>query len=59
LGDRVASGKVVSIRYLVRDGDGALLVDNRTDGAPWSYLHGARRAIAGLEHALDGRAPWR
>jgi FKBP-type peptidyl-prolyl cis-trans isomerase 2 len=54
--ERVASGKKVSLRYRLKDGDGALLADNLTDGPPQTYLHGARRMIPGLESALHGRA---
>lgn len=51
----VEQGKVVSLRYRLEDSSGALIEETFTGAEPYSYLHGARQVIAGLEQLLEGR----
>ena len=49
----VEAGKVVLIRYALKDEDGNVL-DQTKVGSPLPYLHGAGNIVVGLEKALDG-----
>jgi FKBP-type peptidyl-prolyl cis-trans isomerase SlyD len=51
----IADGKVVSIQYTLRNGDGEVL-DQSTPGDPLHYLHGAGNIVPGLERQLTGLA---
>lgn len=53
--DAVAKGKVVGLRYTLRNSSGTVL-DQCTDEEPMEYLHGAGNIVPGLERALEGRA---
>jgi FKBP-type peptidyl-prolyl cis-trans isomerase SlyD len=50
----VAAGKVVSIKYTLRDDDGDV-IDASDDGDPLEYLHGADNIVPGLERQLLGK----
>jgi FKBP-type peptidyl-prolyl cis-trans isomerase SlyD len=50
----VAAGKVVSIKYTLRDDDGDV-IDASEDGDPLEYLHGADNIVPGLERQLLGK----
>ncbi len=52
----IAKNSVVSIDYTLFDSEGTEL-DSSKGGSPLSYLHGADNIIAGLEKALEGKAP--
>lgn len=54
--EAVADGKIVAIRYTLRDADGEIL-DRSEEGVPFEYLHGAGNIVAGLERVLAGRQP--
>ena len=45
---------VVSIHYTLTNDKGEKL-DSSSDGAPFTYLHGASNIVPGLERALDGK----
>lgn len=51
---RVEDGKVVSLRYTLKNASGELL-DETGDDEPLEYLHGADNIVEGLEEALAGR----
>ncbi len=51
---QVSEGKVVAIKYTLKDDDGDV-VDSNQEGAPLPYLHGARNIVKGLETALEGK----
>ena len=51
----VEAGKVVSIGYVLKDGDGTVL-DRSSDDQPLYYLHGHGNLVAGLEEKLTGLA---
>lgn len=51
----IASDKVVSIDYVLRNDDGDIL-DQSAPESPLSYLHGHNNLISGLEAALLGKA---
>lgn len=51
----VTNGRVVQIRYTLKDDAGELL-DSTGEGDPLAYLHGAGQIVAGLEAALHGLA---
>jgi FKBP-type peptidyl-prolyl cis-trans isomerase SlyD len=53
---QIASQKVVSIEYTLRDDSGKVL-DSSEGREPLAYLHGAGNIVPGLEKALDGKAP--
>jgi len=52
---QISEGTVVSMDYLLRDDEGALL-DQSQPGQPLAYLHGHQNIIPGLEAALEGKA---
>jgi len=52
MSDVVATEKVVSFKYTLRNGDGELLESSGDDAM--LYLHGAGNIVPGLERALDG-----
>ncbi len=47
---------VVSIHYTLTNGAGDQL-DSSSDQDPFTYLHGSRGIIPGLEKALEGKSP--
>jgi FKBP-type peptidyl-prolyl cis-trans isomerase SlyD len=49
----IASGKVVSIHYTLKD-DAGNVVDSSSGGEPLTYLHGGGNIIPGLESGLEG-----
>lgn len=51
----VADGKVVSIKYILRNGDGEVL-DQSEPGDPLFYLHGQGNIVPGLERQLAGKS---
>ncbi len=53
---QVAEKKAVTIKYTLRDEEGAVL--DSTDGRdPLTYLHGAGNLVPGVEEALEGKSP--
>ncbi|MDX9741632.1 MAG: peptidylprolyl isomerase [Gammaproteobacteria bacterium] len=52
----ISDNCVVSIHYTLTDDDGREL-DSSAGQSAFSYLHGARNIIPGLEQALTGKAP--
>lgn len=52
----ISDNCVVSIHYTLTDDEGREL-DSSADQGAFSYLHGARNIIPGLEQALAGKAP--
>ncbi len=53
---QVAEKKAVTIKYTLRDEEGAVL--DSTDGRdPLTYLHGADNLVPGVEEALQGKSP--
>lgn len=52
----ISDNCVVSIHYTLTDDEGREL-DSSADQGAFSYLHGARNIIPGLEQALTGKAP--
>ena len=53
---QVAEKKAVTIKYTLRDEEGAVL--DTTDGRdPMTYLHGAGNLVPGVEEALEGKSP--
>jgi FKBP-type peptidyl-prolyl cis-trans isomerase SlyD len=52
---QIASQKVITIDYTLRDEAGELL-DSSVDDGPLSYLHGSGNIIPGLESALEGKS---
>jgi len=53
---QVAEKKAVTIKYTLRDEEGAVL--DTTDGRdPLTYLHGAGNLVPGVEEALEGKSP--
>lgn len=51
----VADGKVVSVNYILRNGEGEVL-DQSEPGDPLFYLHGHGNIVPGLEAQLTGKA---
>jgi FKBP-type peptidyl-prolyl cis-trans isomerase SlyD len=51
----IAAGKVVSLRYTLRDSEGEILDATDDEDDPFAYLHGADNIVPGLERALSGR----
>jgi FKBP-type peptidyl-prolyl cis-trans isomerase SlyD len=53
---QIAEKKAVTIKYTLRDEEGAVL--DSTDGRdPMTYLHGAGNLVPGVEEALEGKSP--
>ena len=53
---QVAEKKAVTIKYTLRDEEGAVL--DSTDGRdPLIYLHGTGNLVPGVEEALEGKSP--
>jgi FKBP-type peptidyl-prolyl cis-trans isomerase SlyD len=50
----VGDGKVVSLKYTLRDDDGDV-IDASEDGDPLAYLHGSDNIVPGLERQLTGK----
>lgn len=50
---QISAGTVVNLRFTLTDDEGNIL-DQSIDGS-FSYLHGARRILPGLEAALTGK----
>lgn len=50
---QISANKVVTIDYVLTDDDGAVI--DRSENGSFSYLHGARNIIPGLENALAGK----
>jgi FKBP-type peptidyl-prolyl cis-trans isomerase SlyD len=50
---KIESGKVVGMAYSLRD-DAGVILDQASDGAPFTYIHGAGQIVPGLESALEG-----
>lgn len=53
---QVSRNTVVTIDYTLR-GDGDEVIDTSSGRGPMPYVHGSGAIIAGLEAALEGRAP--
>lgn len=51
----IADGKVVTLRFVLRDEDGDL-IDESEPERPLVYLHGAEEIVPGLETALIGKS---
>jgi FKBP-type peptidyl-prolyl cis-trans isomerase SlyD len=51
----IADGKVVTLRFVLRDDEGDLIDESEPD-RPLVYLHGAEEIVPGLEAALVGKA---
>jgi len=52
MGDAIAKGKVVHLRYVMKNEDGKQL--DGTGDEPEAYEHGAGAIVPGLERALEG-----
>ena len=52
---QIASQKVITIDYTLKDESGELLDSSEHDG-PLNYLHGFGNIVPGLEQALEGKA---
>ncbi len=52
---QIASQKVITIEYTLKDESGELLDSSEHDG-PLSYLHGFGNIVPGLEQALEGKS---
>ncbi|MCG6969350.1 MAG: peptidylprolyl isomerase [Gammaproteobacteria bacterium] len=50
---QIAKHKVVTLDYTLTDKDGNVL--DQSQGGEFTYLHGAKNIIPGLENALDGK----
>jgi FKBP-type peptidyl-prolyl cis-trans isomerase SlyD len=50
---QIAKHKVVTLDYTLTDNDGNVL--DQSQGGEFTYLHGAKNIIPGLENALDGK----
>jgi len=53
---QVAEKKAVTIKYTLRDEEGAVL-DTTDARDPLTYLHGAGNLVPGVEEALAGKSP--
>jgi len=54
MAEKVVDGKVVMIRYTVREVGNDEVLDTSGQAA-YAYLHGRRNVVKGLEQALDGK----
>lgn len=54
MADKVVDGKVVLIRYTLREEGHDEVLDSSRGGA-YAYLHGRNNVVKGLEQALDGK----
>ncbi|MEJ2054707.1 MAG: peptidylprolyl isomerase [Calditrichaceae bacterium] len=52
----ISENKVVSIHYTLKNDDGKVL-DSSSGKNPFTYLHGNKNIISGLENALTGKKP--
>ena len=52
---KITADRVVTIHYTLTDDAGAV-VDSSVGGEPLAYIQGHGALVAGLEHALEGRA---
>ena len=50
----IATHRVVTLHYTLRDAAGSVLDDSRQRNAPLCYLHGHDNIVAGLERCLAG-----
>ncbi len=50
---KIAEGKVVQLRYSLKNSQGEVL-DQADKDSPFVYLHGAQQIVPGLETALEG-----
>ncbi len=50
---QIKKGKVVSLRYVMKDDDGEI-IDNTMQGSPIEYLHGGGNILPSLEALLEG-----
>ena len=50
---QIALNSVVTLDYVLRDGDGEII--DQSDGDPLVYLHGHGNIVPGLEEALEGK----
>ena len=53
---RVQADRVVSVAYILRDGEGRVL-GSSAGGGPLTYLHGRHMMVPGFERAVEGRLP--
>ena len=53
--NKITANKVVTLEYILRDGDGEI-IDRSREGSPLLYLHGAMNIVPGLEEQLEGVA---
>lgn len=53
LGNTIKTGKVVNLKYTLRNGEGEVL-DQSDATHPFLYMHGSSQIIPGLESALEG-----
>jgi FKBP-type peptidyl-prolyl cis-trans isomerase SlyD len=49
----IEAGKEVSIEYTLKNEDDKVMASN-VGAEPYTYLHGARQVVPGVEHALQG-----
>jgi FKBP-type peptidyl-prolyl cis-trans isomerase SlyD len=52
----IEKNKVVTFHYRLHEVEGEILEDSR-QGEPMVYLHGLNSLMAGMEQALEGKAP--
>ena len=53
----IEKDKVVSIDYTLKNADGEIIDESKTNGGPLSYVHGNGMLISGLEKQLEGKKP--
>lgn len=53
----IEKNKVVSIDYTLKNADGGIIDESKTNGGPLSYVHGNGMLISGLEKMLEGKKP--
>ena len=52
---KIASNKVATLHYTLKDDKGALIESSVGSGEPLSYIHGIGNLIPGLEAKLEGK----
>lgn len=52
---KIASNKVATLHYTLKDDKGALIESSLGSGEPLSYIHGIGNLIPGLESQLEGK----
>ncbi|MBL0309495.1 MAG: hypothetical protein IPP77_07435 [Bacteroidetes bacterium] len=50
---KIAANTIVSLRYVMKNGRGDILEDNRNN-QPVRYLHGSSRILPALQNCLEG-----